>query len=217
MPPAPNPEVAVEPPPPKEVKQETAQPQVPRVPAPATTAPQAVPERIAAVAAAPTQGAPNPHAPSVAADLEEPGRGPARAQQALSAGRAGAPRAGRRRSSSSASTARGSVTVSRAREEFGLGRARPGGDGAGAACAAVPAAAGGIARRAGRSDGADPLQSEVSGRFTGAEPIVARGAWRYCPRPRSGLCDGRAAGARPGDGAHRCRRRVPRSRPRVRC
>jgi len=59
VPPAPNPEVAVEPPPPKEVKQETAQPQVPRAPAPATSAPQAIPERIATVAAAPTQGALN--------------------------------------------------------------------------------------------------------------------------------------------------------------
>jgi protein TonB len=64
VPPAPNPEVAVEPPPPKEVKKEMAQPQVAQAPAPVTTAPQAVPERTAAIAAAPTQGAPNPQASS---------------------------------------------------------------------------------------------------------------------------------------------------------
>jgi protein TonB len=57
VPPAVNPEVAVAPPPPKEVKQETPRPQVARMPAPATTAPQAVPERTARVATAPTQGA----------------------------------------------------------------------------------------------------------------------------------------------------------------
>lgn len=88
VPPAPKPEVAVEPPPPKEVKLETAQPQVARAPAPVTTAPQAVPERTAAVAAAPTQGAPNPHASSalptwkshVAGLLERHKRYPAVAQ-----------------------------------------------------------------------------------------------------------------------------------------
>jgi protein TonB len=56
VPPAADPEIAVTPPPPKEVKQETPRPQVPRLPAPATTAPQAIPERTAAVATAPTQG-----------------------------------------------------------------------------------------------------------------------------------------------------------------
>jgi protein TonB len=56
VPPAVNPEVAVPLPPPKEVKQETPRPQVARLPAPATTAPQAIPERTAAVAAAPAQG-----------------------------------------------------------------------------------------------------------------------------------------------------------------
>ena len=51
--PAPNPEVAIEPP-----KQEVAklQPQEPRTPAPTTSAPQALPEENAAVPAAPMQG-----------------------------------------------------------------------------------------------------------------------------------------------------------------
>jgi len=51
--PAPNPDVAVEPP-----KQEVAklQPQEPRTPAPTTSAPQAIPEQNAAVPAAPMQG-----------------------------------------------------------------------------------------------------------------------------------------------------------------
>jgi len=59
--PAPNPEVAVEPPPPKqEVKQETPQRQTPTLPAPATTAPNFVPEHTAALPAAPTQSQLNP-------------------------------------------------------------------------------------------------------------------------------------------------------------
>ena len=58
--PAPNPEVAVTPPPPQEVKQETPQRQEPRPPAPATTAPQLVPEQTAALPAAPMQGQRNP-------------------------------------------------------------------------------------------------------------------------------------------------------------
>ena len=51
--PAPNPDLAIEPP-----KQEVAklQPQEPRTPAPATSAPQAIPEQSAAVPAAPMQG-----------------------------------------------------------------------------------------------------------------------------------------------------------------
>src|SRR5262249_685222 len=51
--PAPNPEVAVDPP--REVQQETAR-QAPRLPAPTTSAPQAIPERTAALPAAPMQG-----------------------------------------------------------------------------------------------------------------------------------------------------------------
>jgi periplasmic protein TonB len=58
---APDPEVAVEPPPPQEVKQETPQRQEPRPPAPATTAPQFVPEQTAAIPAAPVQGQLNPN------------------------------------------------------------------------------------------------------------------------------------------------------------
>jgi protein TonB len=54
--PAPNPEVAVQPPPPQEIQQETPKQQVPRPPAPATTAPQAIPNQVAALPAAPTQG-----------------------------------------------------------------------------------------------------------------------------------------------------------------
>jgi protein TonB len=54
--PAPNPEVAVQPPPPQEIQQETPQRQEPRPPAPATTAPQAIPDQVAAIPAAPTQG-----------------------------------------------------------------------------------------------------------------------------------------------------------------
>jgi len=59
--PAPNPELAIETPAPQEVKQETPQRQVPRLPAPATTAPQAMPVETAAIPAAPAQGQPNPH------------------------------------------------------------------------------------------------------------------------------------------------------------
>jgi protein TonB len=54
--PAPNPEVAVQPPPPQEVQQETPRRQEPRPPAPATTAPQAIPDQVAAIPAAPNQG-----------------------------------------------------------------------------------------------------------------------------------------------------------------
>jgi periplasmic protein TonB len=54
--PAPNPEVAVQPSPPQEIQQENPKRQEPRAPAPATTAPQAIPQQTAAVAAAPTQG-----------------------------------------------------------------------------------------------------------------------------------------------------------------
>jgi protein TonB len=54
--PAPNPEVAVQPPPPREIQQETPMRQEPRPPAPATTAPQAIPDQVAAVPAAPAQG-----------------------------------------------------------------------------------------------------------------------------------------------------------------
>ena len=55
--PAPNPEVAVEPP--REVQQETPR-QAPRLPAPTTSAPVAIPERTAALPAAPTQGQATP-------------------------------------------------------------------------------------------------------------------------------------------------------------
>jgi protein TonB len=51
--PAPNPEVAVEPP--REVQHESPR-QSPHLPAPTTSAPQAIPERTAALPAAPTQG-----------------------------------------------------------------------------------------------------------------------------------------------------------------
>ena len=55
--PAPNPEVAVEPP--REVQQESPR-QAPHLPAPTTSAPQAIPERTAALPAARTQGRINP-------------------------------------------------------------------------------------------------------------------------------------------------------------
>ena len=54
--PAPNPEIAIQPRPPQEVKQETPRRLEPRSPAPATSAPQAVPEQTAAIPMAPTQG-----------------------------------------------------------------------------------------------------------------------------------------------------------------
>ena len=54
--PAPDPEVAIPPPPVQEVKQETPKRQEPRPPAPTTSAPQAIPEQMAAIPAAPTQG-----------------------------------------------------------------------------------------------------------------------------------------------------------------
>ena len=57
LPPAPNPEMAVEP---KEVKQDVPQRLEPRPPAPATTAPQAIPDQVASIPVAPTQGPPNP-------------------------------------------------------------------------------------------------------------------------------------------------------------
>jgi protein TonB len=56
VPPAPNPQVAVVPPPPQEVKQETPRRQEPRPPAPVTSAPAAIREQTAALAAAPNQG-----------------------------------------------------------------------------------------------------------------------------------------------------------------
>lgn len=54
--PALNPDVAIEPPPPEEVKQDTPQRQEPRPPAPITSALQAPPDEIAPVPVAPTQG-----------------------------------------------------------------------------------------------------------------------------------------------------------------
>ena len=54
VPQAPNPELAVELPTPKP-KQQAARQQEPRAPAPATSAPQAIPERMAAIPAAPSQ------------------------------------------------------------------------------------------------------------------------------------------------------------------
>jgi periplasmic protein TonB len=56
--PAVDPEVAVAPPAPQEVKQETPQRQEPRPPAPTTSAPQVVPDQVAAIPVAPRQ-APN--------------------------------------------------------------------------------------------------------------------------------------------------------------
>jgi periplasmic protein TonB len=59
--PAPDPEVAVPPPAPQEVKQETPKRQELRAPAPVTTAPQAIPDQVAALPAAPAQGQLNPN------------------------------------------------------------------------------------------------------------------------------------------------------------
>lgn len=53
LPPAPNPEMEVAP---KEVKEEAPQRQEPRLAAPATTAPQAIPDQTASIAVAPMQG-----------------------------------------------------------------------------------------------------------------------------------------------------------------
>jgi periplasmic protein TonB len=62
VPPAPNPAVAVEPPPPTQVvKEAKLNPQSPQLPAPTTSAPQAIPAEIGPVPAAPTQGQPNPN------------------------------------------------------------------------------------------------------------------------------------------------------------
>jgi protein TonB len=58
-PPAPNPDVAIQPPTP-EVKQETPQREEPRPPAPTTSTPQAAPVETAAIPAAPVQGQPTP-------------------------------------------------------------------------------------------------------------------------------------------------------------
>jgi protein TonB len=82
--PAPNPELAVEPP--EEVKQEIAE--APRPPVPTTTAPQSVAVQTAAVPAAPTQGQINPNNPNaiptwrtqIVALLERNKRYPAAAQ-----------------------------------------------------------------------------------------------------------------------------------------
>jgi protein TonB len=57
LPPAPNPEMAVLP---QEVQQEAPQRLEPRAPAPATTAPQAIPDQVAAIPVAPMEGPPNP-------------------------------------------------------------------------------------------------------------------------------------------------------------
>src|SRR5262249_51447693 len=56
--PAPNPDVALEPP---RQERATQRPQNPRTPAPTTSAPQALPERSAAVPAAPMQGRVTPN------------------------------------------------------------------------------------------------------------------------------------------------------------
>jgi protein TonB len=58
--PAPNPEVAVEPPPPQEVKEETAMRQSPALPA-IPLAPHVIAQETAAIAVAPTHGEPNPN------------------------------------------------------------------------------------------------------------------------------------------------------------
>lgn len=56
LPPAPNPEIAVAP---REVQKEAPQRLEPRAPAPATTAPQAIPDQVAAIPVAPMQGPAN--------------------------------------------------------------------------------------------------------------------------------------------------------------
>jgi len=60
VPPAPNPEVAVEPPPPQEVKRETAMRQSPSL-ASIAAAPQVIADETAAIPVAPTLGQPNPN------------------------------------------------------------------------------------------------------------------------------------------------------------
>ena len=62
LPPAPNPEMAVAP---QEVQQEAPQRLEPRAPAPATTAPQAIPDHVAAVPVAPMQGPLSPRPSNV--------------------------------------------------------------------------------------------------------------------------------------------------------
>jgi protein TonB len=62
LPPAPNPEMAVLP---QEVQQEAPQRLEPRAPAPATTAPQSVPDQVAAIPVAPSQGPMNPRPSNV--------------------------------------------------------------------------------------------------------------------------------------------------------
>jgi protein TonB len=85
LPPAPNPEMAVLP---QEVQQEAPQRLEPRAPAPATTAPQAIPDQVAAIPVAPTAGPMTPRPSNalptwkiqVAALLERNKRYPADAQ-----------------------------------------------------------------------------------------------------------------------------------------
>jgi len=85
LPPAPNPDMAVLP---QEVQQEAPQRLEPRAPAPATTAPQAIPDQVAAIPVAPMQGALNPRPSNalptwkiqVAALLERNKRYPPQAQ-----------------------------------------------------------------------------------------------------------------------------------------
>jgi protein TonB len=85
LPPAPNPEMALAP---QEVQQEAPQRLEPRAPAPATTAPQAIPDQVAAIPVAPTQGPAHPRPSNalptwkiqVAALLERNKRYPAKAQ-----------------------------------------------------------------------------------------------------------------------------------------
>jgi protein TonB len=57
--PAPDPEITIPAPQPRQIQQEAQKRQDPRLPAPTTSAPQAITEQTAAIAAAPTQGQPN--------------------------------------------------------------------------------------------------------------------------------------------------------------
>ena len=148
---------------PQEVKQETPQQQVPRPPAPATTAPQAIPEEIAPTAVAPEM-APikRENSPAlmtwrkqISAMLERNKRYPETSQSK--------PRAGRCPGLLQSRPA-GAADRQPRRAFVGRGCARRGSAGAAAARAAVSAAAaGGVhGRRAPGSDRADPLQSQVT-------------------------------------------------------
>jgi hypothetical protein len=138
----------------------TPQRQEPRPPAPTTSAPQALPDRTAAIPAAPTQGRITPHNSNavptwktqIVALLERNKRYPAVAQSRREQGIAqvffSLDRQGR-------------VIDSRIAALVGRERARRGGPGAVAPRATLSGAAARIAGRACGSDRADPLQSPV--------------------------------------------------------